>query len=78
MSPKQISPTATPTIIIDTVLVCASRYARVYLECSVQGRKAYFPTEPEAARRLAAELLYFATVVKALLAANASVLERKK
>ena len=50
----------------------------MYLECSVQGRKAYFPTEPEAARRLAAELLYFATVVKALLAANANVLKRKK
>jgi hypothetical protein len=77
MSPKQ-TPQEPSTIIVDTVLVCASKDARVYLECSVQGRKAYFPTEPETARRLAAELVYFATVVEALLAAKAAPKTRKK
>ncbi|MEO7580651.1 MAG: hypothetical protein ABIT83_23865 [Massilia sp.] len=60
------------------MLVCASRDARAYLECSVQGRKAYFPTEPEAARRLAAELVYFATVVESLMAAKAASKPRTK
>ena len=78
MSPKQTPAANTPTIIIDTVLVCASKDARVYLECSVQGRKAYFPTEPEIARRLAAELIYFDTVVAALIAAKAAPKPRKK
>lgn len=78
MSHTQTPAADTPTIIIDTVLVCASKAARVYLECSVQGRKAYFPTEPETARRLASELIYFATVVEALKAAQAAPKARKK
>ena len=78
MSHKQTPAADIPTIIIDTVLVCASRDARVYLECSVQGRKAYFPTDPETARRLAAELVYFAAAVEALMDAKAAPKPCKK
>lgn len=60
--PKTIPPAPAP-VLIDTVKVCAGKNSGVYLECSVQGRKAYFPVETDIARRLAAELVYFATIV---------------
>jgi hypothetical protein len=78
MSQRQSPAADTPTIIIDTVLVCASKDGRVYLECSVEGRKAYFRTEPQAARQLASELVYFAEVVDAMKAAQAEPKPRKK
>jgi hypothetical protein len=50
--------------LIDTMQVCASKDGRVYLQCSMHGRRLFFPMTRADASRTASELVYFVAILE--------------